>query len=888
MEREPFLRRYRRFFGADPRRDVDEELAFHLAMREEEFRRAGMSDAEAEEATMKRFGNMREVRDEVETLAVKRHERRHRAWQLDALRQDLRFAWRTLVANPGYSIVIALTLALGLGANAAVFSVAYGVLLRPLPYRDADRLVRIYSSNVKLNLERFSVSPADFLDWKTNARAFAGMAAYDRQRDATLTVRDEPTAVSVARVSAELFSLLGTAPQLGRTLSENDMLPTAPPFVVISNELWTTTFGADSAIVGRDIVIDGAHATIVGVMPPRFFVPGTGANVWGPLPMAGQPMGRGDRFLRVLGRLAPGATMESAHAQLETIAERVERESPANATNWRTFMLPVPEFLIGTEFRGAVVMLMGVAAFVLLIACANAANLQLARAAARERELAVRAALGASRGRIGLQLLTESVLISVVAAVIGMALAYGGVELLRTLGTTTVPRLEDVKLDTPVLLFMAAIALGSGLLFGLAPAIRGTRAQIGDVLKAGGGRAGAGIASRIRGALVVAEIALSLVLLIGAGLLMRSFLGLQKVELGFNEKNVLIARTSLPQTSYPTAESVDAYYRDALERIGALGGVEAVVAVSNGPFAGGNPGLGFVRVGMEPPDNVPAPGAAVRYVTPGYFRAMGVRMIRGRDFTAGDGRGAPGTAIINATLAKKYFPNEDPIGQRIRINDRRKGQELTIIGIVDDVRYQNVDSESLDPMFYQFVGASESPQRAMMIVARARVASADQSVQATLAALDRRLPPPTVRRMEELVGMVMAPQRFAFTLITVFAITALILAALGLYGVLAYLVRQRTHELGIRVALGASRTSLVKLVVGGALRMTTVGIAIGLVAAYTVVGTLKRLLFGVEPTDAATFMLLSAILAVVAMIASVIPALRATRADPMQALRGDA
>jgi predicted permease len=888
MEREPFLRRYRRFFGADPRRDVDEELAFHLAMREEEFRRAGLSDAQAEEATMKRFGNMREVHDEVETLAVKRHERRRRAWQLDALRQDLRFAWRTLVANPGYSIIIALTLAIGLGANAAVFSVAYGVLLRPLPYRDADRLVRIFSSNVKLNLERFSVSPGDFVDWRTNSRAFSDMAAFERQRDATLTVRGEPTAVSVARVSAELFPLLGTAPQLGRTLSESDMQPTAPPSVVISNALWQTTFGADSAIIGRGIVVDGAHVAIVGVMPPRFIVPGSEANIWGPLSMDGLPMERGNRFLRVLGRLAPGATMESAHAQLETIAERAERESPENSTNWRTFMLPVPELLIGTQFRGAVITLIGVAAFVLLIACANAANLQLARAAARERELAVRAALGASRGRIGLQLLTESVLIAAIAGVIGIALAYAGVELLRTLGTTTVPRLEDVKLDAPVLLFMTAIALGSGLLFGLAPALRASHARIGDVLKSGGGRSGTGVAGHVRGALVVAEIALSLVLLIGAGLLMRSFLRLQQVELGFNEKNLLIARTALPQASYPTVESVETYYRDALDRIAAIGGVESVVAVSNGPFAGGNPGLGFVRVGMEPPDDAPAPGAALRYVTPGYFRTMGVRLIRGRDFTSSDGRGAPGTAVVSTTFAKKYFANEDPIGQRIRINDRHKGQELTIVGIVDDVRYQSLESETLDPMLYQFVGAAPSPQRAMMIVARARTANAEQSVKATFAALDGRLPPPPVRRMEELVGMAMAPQRFAFTLITVFAITAVVLAAIGLYGVLAYLVRQRTRELGLRVALGAPRSSLLALVVVDALRLTAIGVAVGLVAAYGLAGTLENLLFGVTATDTMTFLVLPAFLALVTLVASLVPALRATRADPMQALRGEA
>jgi hypothetical protein len=379
--RDSLLRRYRRFFGPDPKRDVDEELSFHLAMRADEYRRAGMSEQDALEATMQRFGSMREIRDEVETLAVKRNARRRRALHLDALMQDLRFAWRTLVANPGYSIVVLLTLALGIGANAAVFSVAYGVLLRPLPYRDANSIVRVFSSNIRLNLDGFSVEPSDYATWKRESPAFTAMAAFERQRDATLATRTEPQIVSMSPITPDVFALLGTSPALGRTLVAADARADAPPAAVVSHSLWTTRFGADSTLVGRDLTLDGKRYTVVGVMPPRFFVPGTNAQVWTPLFIESAPPPTGDRHLRVLGRLAPGYTVASAHAQLDVIAARIAKEIPGFSAGWSTKVSSVPEMIIGTQFRRAVLMLVGVVAFVLLIACANAANLQLARAA---------------------------------------------------------------------------------------------------------------------------------------------------------------------------------------------------------------------------------------------------------------------------------------------------------------------------------------------------------------------------------------------------------------------------------------------------------------------------------------------------------------------------
>ena len=886
--RDSFFRRYGRFWGPDPKRDVDEELSFHLAMRADEYRRAGLSEQEALEATMQRFGRMREIREEVETLAVKRYVRRRRALQLDALMQDLRFAWRTLVANPGYSIVVLLTLALGIGANAAVFSVANGVLLRPLPYRDANRIVRVFSKNVPHNLEFFSVSAPDYKRWKAESPAFSAMAAFERQRDATLATQAQPQVVSTTAVTPDVFSLLGTSPVLGRTLGVADARADAPPVAVVSHSVWTTRFGADSTLVGRDLSLDGKRYTVVGVMPPRFRVPGTDADVWTPLSLDSAPTSPGARYLRVLGRLAPGFTVATATAQLDVIASSMAKEFPGFSAGWSTKISAVPEMIIGTQFRRAVIMLVGVVAFVLLIACANAANLQLARAATRERELAVRAALGASRGRITRQLLTESMLLSIIAGVGGLLLAYGGISLLRAFGTTAVPRLEEVRLDAPVVLFTSVVALGSAVLFGLVPAWRSSRADVNEALKHGGrGAARGGVSSGIRAALIVGEISLSLVLLIGAGLLLRSFASLQAVDVGFDERQLLVARTALPAALYPQPDQVSGYFREAVGRARSLGGVTSVAAVSTAPFGNGNPGTVFARIDQAPPAAGQAPDADLRVVTPGYFSTMKIPLKRGRDFTDGDRVGAPNVVIISAEMVRRHWPNEEPVGQNIRVGDVLRGDVFTIVGVVGDARYLSRSPEGLRPLMYFSYASSPQPVRAMTIVARVRAGNAAASLRGLLASLDRRLPVPAITPMKDLVATTMATSRFALTLFGVFAIIAVALAAIGLYGVLSYLVRQRTHEMGVRAALGATRGRLLRLVVGGALRLTVVGLALGIAAAYGLTRWLDKLLFEVSPTDTRTFVALPLLLAVVALLASLLPALRAARADPLQAVRGD-
>ena len=884
---ESLSRRYRRFWGVDPARDVNEELAFHIEMRVEELRRAGMTEAEARAATMQRFGSLTQVRDECEQLSEERAQVKRRADRLDALRQDIRFALRTFAANRGFTFIAALTMAIGIGANTAVFSVAYGVLLRPLPYNKADALVRLWTNNRSRGLEFFSVSPADFKEWRT-VSAFASMAAFERQRDATLvrqSASSTPESVEAAAVMPEIFTLLGAPAFRGRSLLTDDALPGAARVAVVSHDLWSARFGSDATLVGSQVTLDGVSVTIVGVMPPRFFVPGTPAQIWTPLSLIGASEDHSVRYLRVLARLAPGVTLAEAHAQTDVVAARLARELPVTNGAWSTSIMSVPEMIVGRQFRRAVLVLIGVVAFVLLIACANAANLQLARAAGRQREIALRAALGATRGRITRQLLTESVLLAGIAAAVGLLLAFGGVELLRNVGETTIPRLDDVRIDGPVLAFTALVALGSGVLFGLLPAFRASRPDAAEALKAGGRGTGSGtIGQGVRSALVVAEVALSLVLLVGAGLLMQSFVRLQSVELGFEPTGLAVVPIRLPEATYPDPEKATGFFAAVIERVRQLPGVSSVAAVNNAPFAGPNSGLTY-RLADRPVDTRErVPDADYRIVTPGYLRTTGIRLISGRDFTTHDRLGAPNVILVSETMAKQAWPGESPIGRTLRIGDDRD-RVYTVIGVVSDARYQSLETPDVRPMLY--FSAFARPVAAMAVVVRgASSAEPARGLRDAVASIDSRLPPPTVTMMDTLIGEATATRRFALVLFGVFAGTALVLAAVGIYGVLSYLVRQSMPEIGIRIALGAPTRALVGSVVVRALWLAIAGVAIGLLGASWLTSVMAALLFDVGATDRPTFAAVAVLLVIVACIASLVPAYRATRADPLLVLRG--
>jgi putative ABC transport system permease protein len=855
-------------------------------MRAEEFQRAGMTADQAEAAAATRFGNVSRVLDECHELGRRRAARKRRAFRIDALRQDVRYALRTMAANRGFSLMVVLTLALGIGATTAVFSVAYGVLLRPLPYRDAESLVRLWSRRADRGLEFFSVSPADYATWRARNRVFSAMAAFERQRDATLLRGSEPQSVEVAAVTPDVFPLLGALALRGRTLLPDDARDGTPAVAVLDHGLWTARFGADSSVVGNDITIDGRRHTVVGVMPPRFRIPGTSAVIWTPLSLANAPADRGNRYLRVLARLAPGVTFERARAQMNAVAAALARDHAETNGSWSINMMSVTEMVVGTQFRRAVLALLGVVGFVLLIACANTTNLQLARGAARRREIAVRTALGATRGRIAAQLLTESVLFGLTAGVLGIAIARAGLELLRAVGTETVPRLADVRLDSPVLAFTAIVALGSGALFGLLPALRASRPDVGEALKAGGRGEGHGAAGKgIRAALVVAEVSLSLILLIGAGLLMRSFMRLRAVDIGFTSTNVAAVRLRLPEASYPDPDRTAAFYAALLDRIRQLPDVVDAAGVSSAPFAGPNTGNVFVREDRPLLGREQAPDADYRVITPGYLRTLGIRLIRGRDVSTLDRKGAPEVALISESMAHRYWPGEDPVGRRIRVGDIVKGPVFTIVGIVADVRYRSPESPEVRPMMY-FSALARPPRSMTLVVRTSGTGLSGPTMRAAAASLDPGLPPPTVNSMDELMGTALATPRFAFVLFAIFAGAAMVLAAVGVYGVMSYLVRQRTHEFGVRSALGASPHTLVRSVVGGALRLTLVGVALGLIGAWLLAGSIASLLFEVSATDPLTFVAIALLLTAVGVLASALPARRAARADPLVALRG--
>ncbi|AHG88188.1 permease [Gemmatirosa kalamazoonensis] len=877
----------RRFWGADPARDVDEELAFHIEMRVAELVRSGVSEADAREATMRRFGSYAPVRDECESLSRERVERARRVEWWDALRRDLAVGVRGLRANPGFALVVALTLAVGIGATTAVYSVAYGVLLRPLPYRDPDALVRLWSRNLAHNLEFFSVSAPDFLAWREERGAFLRMGAFMRQREVTLSRGGRagaPELVDAAAVMPDVFDLLGTPVALGRRFRADDARPGAAPVALLANDLWRSRFGADSAVLGADIVLDGRKVTVVGVMPPRFFVPGTPAEVWTPLSMVGASDDPGNRELRVLARLAPGMTRERAVARLNVVAAQLARATPGTRRGWDVNSRPIMEVVIGPTFGKAMRVLLGVVGFVLLVACVNAANLQLARATARRREMALRASLGASRGRLARQLVTESALLAALGAAAGVGLAAAGLALLRAVGDTTVPRLEDVKLDAPVLAVVALVALGSVVLFGLLPALHAARADAGAVLKEGA-RGGTEGASTARAALVVAEVALTLVLLVGAGLLGRSFVRLQRVPLGFDPAGVSVVSVRVPDGARDDSVRAAAFRAAMLEAVGRLPGVTAVAGASSVPFGGPNTGRAYARAD-RPATQGDSPDADYRVVTPGYFRTMGIRLVRGRDLAATDDATGPGVAVVSETLARRTWPNEDPIGRTIRFGDVVAGPVFTVVGVVGDARYMSLEQTEVRPMLY--FSAAAFPRPPLTLVVRgADAASLAPAVRRAIAALDASLPAPTVQPLADLVREATTTARFAATLFGVFAATALALALIGIYGVTSYVVRLRTREMGIRAALGAPRRAMLGSVVGGAARLAVAGIAIGLLGAAWLSGALASLLFETNARDALTYATVAFLLLLVALLASLVPARRAMRADPLLALRAE-
>jgi putative ABC transport system permease protein len=804
------------------------------------------------------------------------------------LLQDLRYGARMLLKRPSFTVVALLTLAFGIGANTAIFTVVNAALLRPLPFREPDRLVHLWESTPQNQFGEREASYPDYLDWKAGTQTFEGLAGYSR-RSFALTGRETPDRFEGAAVTDGFFQVLGVAPVLGRGFQPGEDKAGAARLVILSHGLWQRRFGGDPNILGQSLVLDGNNYTVIGVLPQSFqFAPAGAAELWVPLnPSQGQMSRRFQHWLNIVGRLKQGVTFEQARAEMSVVAASIAQQYPDSHTGTGIRLIALHEQITG-KVRPILLILLGAVGFVLLIACANVANLMLARASARQKEIAIRTAMGASRWRLIRQLLTESVLLALMGGGIGLLLAQWGVDLLVAAipqsQLSSMPYLQGLGLDARVLLFALAVSLVTGIVFGLAPAFQSSKLNLLESLKDGGRTSGIHVRQGLRNSLVVAEIAIALVLLVGAGLMMKSLFRLLAVDPGFNPDHLLTMHVSLPTVKYPEDGNVIAFHQQLLERIENLPGVTGVGSVSVLPLLGGD----TTRLVVEGRP-VPPPGeeleANYRDVSNSYFRTMGVPVIRGREFTDLDKQGTPEVVIINQTMANRLFPGQDPVGQHLAFaNNQVKG--LEIVGVVGDEKVTRLDSATTPVLYVSFL---QDPSRTLNLVVRTTSdpEAISGAARGAIQSLDADLAVFGVSTMERLISNSPSTflRRYPAFLIGVFAGVALLLAMVGIYGVISYTVTQRTHEIGVRMALGAQRSDIFKMILGQGLMLTLAGVGCGLLAALVLTRFLSSMLFGVTATDPLTYAAVSLPLVLIAMLASYIPARKATRVDPMVALR---
>ena len=801
--------------------------------------------------------------------------------------QDLRYGARMLLKRPAFTSMAVLTLALGIGANSAIFSVVNAVLLRPLPYPEPERLVMAFLTNPAQGQTRSSLGMADFLAVRERNQSFEHVTAFSFGA-LTFTGGERPEQVSGAWVSADFFATLRVTPARGRAYQAEDERPESARVVVIGHSFWQQRLAAEPEVIGKTINLDSTPYTIIGVMPESFhFALTPEAELW-PVRVIRPPRSRPPYFNRCLGRLKPGVTEQQAQADLSAIAAQVQRQFPDSPYSAMTTR-PLMTSMVG-EVRRALLVILGAVAFVLLIAAANVANLQLARAASREREMAVRRALGANRWRIVRQLLTESLMLAALGGAVGLLLALWGIDLFRTFGPANLPRLQEVNLDGRVLSFTLLAALLSSLIFGLAPALQSSRADLNESLKEGG-RAGTEShgRKRLRGLLVIAEVALTLVLLVGAGLLLKSFLRLQEVNPGFQPDHLLTAQISLPPARYAEDQKIIAFHQELINRMKSLPGVQAVgmsMSLPPNQLQISNP-FGIEGRPLAPGQTRPL--AEEMTISPDYFTALGVPLLRGRFFTDAEKAGAPEVLIINEAMARRFFPNEDPVGKRLQTGDPNPNKPWeTIVGVVGNVKYTGLKAEESPTLYAPYTTPDwVSWSRSMYLVVR----TADEplglssALRQQVRALDPNLPVVKLKTMEQVIHESVTEPRFRTSLLGLFATVALLLATIGIYGVISYAVTERMHELGIRMALGAQPGDVLRLVIGQGMKLALGGVAIGLAASFALTRLMKTLLFGVSATDPLTFAVIAVLLTGVALLACWIPARRATQVDPMIALR---
>ena len=802
---------------------------------------------------------------------------------MDGLLQDIRYAVRMLAKSPGFTAVVVLTLALGIGANTAIFSVVNGVLLTPLPYKDPSRLVVVWESKGTSNHN--VVNPANYMDWHDRATSFSGLALMSWR---SLTFAgDQAEEVQGRAVTPDFFGVVGATPLLGRTFNADESRPNSPRVIVLSEGLWRRRFGADRAIVERAVPVAGGTARVVGVMPSSFRpMPLGHEEYWEPMALDWSNRARAGRYAMALGRLKAGVTVERAQTDMSRIARQLESDYPDFDTGWGATVVPLMEQVVGGS-RRTILIVLGAVSLVLLIACANVANLMLARAASRERELAVRAALGAPRWRLVRQALVESVMLAFAGGAAGALLASWGVHLLVRAAPPEVPRIADIRLDLTVLAVTALVSMAAGVLFGLPAALSRSDAAIQD-LHAVTTRTTAGVpAARLRGALVIAQMSLAIVLLVGAGLLVRSLRQLIAVNPGFDPANISAVTITLPRATYPDSLRRVALYERLLERVRNMPAVQSAGIISWLPMTPGNSVTSLTVVGGPEPAPGEAPAAAIRLVDPGYFDAMRIPIKRGRSLATSDRIGSAPVAVISEAMAHQLWPGEDPIGQHVKVEWWHPTASVEIVGVVADSRHDGLDAAFEPTLFYPF--AQESQQSSMSLVLRSTLppATLTRMVRAAVSEMDKGVPVADAVTMYHHIAETMADRRYPAFVLGLFAALALVLAAVGIYGVLSYTVGQRTREIGVRVALGARPGDVLRTVVGSGLRLTLIGVALGGVAAGLAAGALGKLLYGVHPVDPVTFAIVPLVLVGVALLAMAAPARRAARVDPMVALRSE-
>lgn len=856
------------------KREVERELADEVRaaaqILEQENIAAGMPPQEARRAAEIELGGSEQIRENVREVSA--------GMLLEQFAKDVRFGLRQMRRNAGFATVAIITLALGIAANSVIFSVVNAVMLRPLPFGEPDRLVRVYESNEARGWPQFSMSQPNFLDFRALNRSFEKFAA-STGRGVVLPTPEGPENIIGRAVSAEFFDVLGITPSLGRNFLPEEDQGTAT-VAIVTHGFWTRRLGSDPQIAGKPLTVADRALTIIGVLPQSF--------EWGEaeifLPLgASLAASRGDHRLSTIGKLKPGVTLLAAAQDMQAIAARLGEQYPESNKGWSVRLLTFMDWLVPQEFRTSLKVLQGAVALVLLIACANVANLLMARATARNQEVAVRVALGAGRARLVRQMLTESVMLGALGGATGLLLARWALAWLRAANPDNIPRIEEITLDWRVALFTVAVSVATGIIFGLAPAFQISRARVHDALKEGGrGADQHGGRQKMRSALVVAEVAVSLMLLVGAGLLIRSFWEVQNVRVGYNPEDVITLPVNLPGSRYPTAAQSTAFYHSFFEQIGALPGVKSVGATSIAPLGGGNTAVEINVDGQDATDRTPS--ANWRLATFGYFKTVGIPLLSGQDFEYSASPAQAQSVIVSESFARRFWPNENAVGKRFWDRGTRRGDPYTVIGVVGDVRDTGLEADPWPTFYYSNAVGNMNP---MWVTIRTDATPATMSplLREILKKTDANIPLGQVESLQALMDRSLAPRRFNLVLLVTFAGVALVMAAIGLFGVMAYLVAQRTHEIGLRLALGAQRGNILRLILGRGMMLTLIGVAAGLIGAFSLNRVMRDLLFGVTSTDAVTYLAVAALLTGVAALACYLPAYRATRVDPLVALR---